>query len=331
MEKHEPKSMKDLVCEFLEWMQVTNFSPSTIENREVYLKAFLAWCEERDLLYAVEITSQVLYRYQRHVYHMRKADGNPYSLSSQAGRLSTLKAFFKWLRKKRHLKHNPAADMDMPRGEYHLPKHILSIQEIETVMSCPDLNTPLGVRDRAILETLYSTGMRRSECARLAMHDVDAERGLVTIRQAKGNKDRVVPIGQRALSWICKYLYEVRPDLVIEPDDGTLFLSRHGLPLGRNRVTDIAAVSITAADIGKKGSAHLLRHSMATHMLEGGADVRYIQHILGHARLDSTQIYTQVALRKLKEVHDATHPAAILKRRVRPPDIPDPTEPEDRD
>lgn len=324
MAEHEPIPMKELVEKFVEWMRVMNFSPRTIEARQVYLKAFLAWCGERDLVHAQDVTHQVLYRYQRQIYHMRKADGTPYSRSSQSGRLGTLKAFFKWCRKHRHLMHNPAADIDMPRGEYHLPKNILSIGEIEKVMTQPDLSTPLGIRDRAVLETLYSTGMRRSECARLAIHDVDYERGVVTIRQAKGNKDRVVPIGERAIAWIQKYLYDIRQNFVFGSDEGTLFLSQNGLPISLNRVTDIAAVNIDAAELGKRGSAHLFRHSMATHMLEGGADIRYIQHILGHARLDSTQIYTQVAITKLKEVHTATHPASALKRRKKPPEIKDP-------
>jgi len=315
MTERQPKSMKDLVHDFIEWMRVMNFSPRTIEGRQVYLKAFLAWCGERDLVHAQNISHQVLYRYQRQVYHMRKEDGTPYSLSSQSSRLGTLKAFFKWCRKQRHISQNPAADMDMPRGEYRLPRNILSISEIEKVMTQPDLSTPLGIRDRAILETLYSTGMRRSECARLGIHDVDHERGLVTIRQAKGNKDRVVPIGERAIAWIQKYLYDVRERFILGQDDGTLFLSQNGLPLSLNRVTDVAAINIDAADLGKRGSAHLLRHSMATHMLEGGADIRYIQHILGHSRLDTTQIYTQVALGKLKEVHSKTHPAEQKRKR----------------
>lgn len=197
----------------------------------------------------------------------------------------------------------------MPRLEKRLPKHILTIEESEAVINQPNTKTPTGVRDRAILETLYSTGMRRLELIGLKLFDIDADRGTVMIRQGKGKKDRMVPIGERALRWIAKYQNEVRPGLTTPNDEGTLFLTNLSEAFTPNRLTQMVREYIDAADIGKRGSCHLFRHTMATLMLENGADVRFIQAMLGHVSLETTQIYTQVSIKKLREIHTLTHPA----------------------
>ena len=177
----------------------------------------------------------------------------------------------------------------------------------------PNLADPLGLRDRAILETLYSTGMRRLELINLKLYDLDTERGTILIRQGKGKKDRVIPIGDRALAWTQKYLEKSRPKLVAEPDDGTVFLTAQGEPFSRDHLSDAVRTHILAAQLGKTGACHLFRHTMATLMLEGGADIRFIQQMLGHADLSTTQIYTQVSIRLLKQIHSATHPAHLHK------------------
>jgi len=177
-----------------------------------------------------------------------------------------------------------------------------------TVLAVPDIKTMIGIRDRAMLETLYSTGMRRMELIGLKLFDIDPERGTVMIRQGKGKKDRMVPIGVRALAWIAKYRDDVRPEFASGADDGTLFLTTLGEAFMPNRLTQLARGYVDAADIGKGGACHLFRHTMATLMLENGADIRFIQAMLGHADLSTTQIYTQVSIRTLKEIHTATHP-----------------------
>jgi integrase/recombinase XerD len=156
--------------------------------------------------------------------------------------------------------------------------------------------------------------VRRQELARLRIADLDAERGTLFVRQGKGQKDRLLPIGERAIAWIGKYLGEARPRLAHEPDEGWMFLTILGEQLGVDYLTRRVRDYVKAANIGKVGACHLFRHSMATVMLEGGADVRFVQEMLGHARLDSTQIYTQVSIRKLQAVHAATHPGARLGR-----------------
>jgi integrase/recombinase XerD len=199
----------------------------------------------------------------------------------------------------------------MPRVARRLPKAILSAQEAEAVLAVPDVNTATGLRDRAILETFYSTGIRRMELTRLSVQDVDRERGTVMIREGKGKKDRMIPIGERALAWIAAYRDRARPDLVGEMDDGTLFLNELGKPLAPNHLTMLVGEYVRRSGIGKEGACHLWRHTMATLMLENGADTRYIQAMLGHASLETTQIYTKVSIRALKAIHTATHPGRM--------------------
>lgn len=165
----------------------------------------------------------------------------------------------------------------------------------------------------AVNETLYSTGMRRMELVNLEVPDIDRERGTVLIRLGKGRKDRIIPIGERALYWIDRYLDRVRLHLVVDPSDQTLFLTRTGEAFNLAWLSNTVSRYVDGANIGKRGACHLFRHTMATLMLENGCDIRFIQAMLGHAELSTTQIYTQVAIRVLKQVHAATHPA-VLKR-----------------
>jgi integrase/recombinase XerD len=167
-----------------------------------------------------------------------------------------------------------------------------------------------------MMEVLYSTGVRRAELAALSLVDLDADRGTLSVRLGKGRKDRVIPIGERALRWVARYLDEVRPLLAISPDQGILFVDERGERFDLERLTRLMKRYIDAAKLGKTGACHIFRHTMATLMLEGGADVRHIQEILGHVELSTTQIYTRISIRHLKNVHDTTHPGAKLQARL---------------
>ena len=309
----DPLGFAALRDSYLEALQVQNYSPRTIENRLSYLNAFVIWCEDRELKRPEEITKPILERYQKHLLHTKKRDGKPLSFRAQHARLVPLRAFFKWLCRQNILLSNPASDLVLPRLEKRLPKHVLSMKEVETVLNVPDVMTPQGVRDRAILEVLYSTGIRRSELAHLQLYDLDTERGTLMVRLGKGKKDRMVPIGERAIAWVERYCEDVRPLLVGLFDDNTLFLTHLGEAFTPNRLTQLVRETIQKADIGKSGSCHLFRHACATLMLENGADVRFIQAMLGHAKLETTEIYTHVSIRKLKAVHEMTHPAKVGK------------------
>ena len=313
-DRSDPEGLAAYVMRYLEWLRVHNYSSCTVENREASLGYFVAWCLERGLTQPKEITKPILERYQRSLYHWRQRNGEPLSFRAQHTRLVPVRALFRWLTRQNYLLYNPASELELPRLERRLPKHVLTVAEVEQVMRIPHLDELRGVRDRAILETLYSTGMRRRELIGLALYDIDRERGTVMIRQGKGKKDRMIPIGARALAWIDRYLEEVRTDLVVGRDPthlATLFLTHIGEPFTPNRLTQLVREYVQAAKLGKSGSCHLFRHTMATLMLENGADIRYIQAMLGHAELSTTQIYTQVSIRRLKAIHTATHPGKV--------------------
>jgi len=182
-------------------------------------------------------------------------------------------------------------------------------------LAVPDIGDPLGLRDRAMLELFYSAGIRRSELAKLRLEDLNRERQTLQIRQAKHHKDRVVPVGNRALHWLERYLEESRPKLLLQPNEKALFLSSYGEAFNPDVLSRMVTKFIKQAEIERQGSCHLLRHTCATHMLEGGADIRFIQQLLGHEKLETTAIYTQVSIEQLKAVHAQTHPAEKPKEK----------------
>ncbi len=294
---------------FIEASAVQGLSETTVEIRRRMLSRFILWCDERDLDRPQDITRPLLERYRRYLYHYRKANGEPLSFATQQQRLVPIKMFFKWLTKENYILYNPASELELPRVHRRLPKQLLSADEVERILNQTLLHGELGIRDRAIIETLYSTGIRRAELANLKLYDIDTRNGTLMIREGKGKKDRMVPIGSRAGQWIERYRDEVRPSLVVEPDAGYLFLHEYGEPFRRNRLTDLVKKYIRAAGIDKPGACHIFRHTMATLMLDNGADIRFIQAMLGHSDLSTTQIYTQVSIAKLKEIHALTHPA----------------------
>jgi integrase/recombinase XerD len=313
--------MTPYLKQFLEWCAVMHYSDRTTLLRDINLRRFIYWCDERGIDKPQDVTKPILERYRRYVYYYRKQDGQPLSLATQSQRLQPIKAFFKWLCKENHILYNPASELEMPRQHRKLPKHILSIEEVDSILNQASLHEELGVRDRAIIETLYSTGIRRTECVNLKLYDIDLTNGTLMVREGKGRKDRMVPIGDRACAWIQKYIDDVRPGLAMTPDDGALFLTEYGQPMIKNRMSDMVKKHIEAAGITKEGACHLFRHTMATHMLENGADIRFIQAILGHSVLSTTEIYTQVSIRQIKEVHRLTHPAKLTRSEKRDDDV----------
>ncbi|MEF9406936.1 site-specific tyrosine recombinase XerC, partial [Ralstonia solanacearum species complex bacterium KE055] len=267
----------------------------TVRARRISIRRFIVWCEERGIAQPADVTKIVLERYQRHLFYYRKPNGAPLTLGSQHGALAPLKTWFKWLARENHILYNPASELDLPKLPKHLPRAILSVQEVEAILAEADPDTPYGLRDRAMLELLYSTGIRRMEVAGLALYDVDATRRLVFVRDGKGAKDRVVPIGERALAWLDRYLTEARPQLIVGQQQA-LFVTDYGEAVSPEFVASHVKRYMEFAGIQKPGATHLLRHAMATHMLEAGADVRVLQALLGHAQLNTTEIYTHVSI-----------------------------------
>lgn len=315
-----PDSLAAWMQRYLEALKILHFTEELLRARRQALALFLEWCSERELQRPNEITKPILERYQRHLFYSRKPDGQPQSIKGQWLLVNHVRLWFRWLVKNNYLLTNPASDLDMPRIPRQLLPDPLEAHEVEAVLAQPDINDVQGLRDRAMLELMYSTGLRRAEVMKLALIDVEPLRGIVRVRQGKGRKDRVVPIGERALAWVQQYLDESRPQLLASTQEQAMFLNRFGQRMHSAGIGQIARRHIDAAGITKRGACHLFRHAMATQMLENGADIRYIQEMLGHENLDTTQIYTHVSIGKLQAVHAATHPAAKLQRRVRDED-----------
>ena len=307
----DPESLHTRMLGFLTYLGVKGQSQLSVRGCRMALGRFIRYCEERGVTRPGQVDRPLVERYQRALFHYRQTNGEPLTSQTQQTLLIPLRLWFSWMVKQGQLPYSPAAELELPKGVRRLPKAILSVPEVEAVLAVPDVATSVGLRDRAILETFYSTGIRRAELARLALQDVDRARGTLMVRRGKGGKDRMIPIGDRALAWIVAYRDRARGDFVGLLDDGTLFLSATGRPLRPETLTKVVGDYVAASGVGKEGSCHLFRHTMATLMLENGADTRYIQAMLGHASLETTQIYTKVTIRALKAVHTETHPGRL--------------------
>ncbi len=295
-----------------EALLVKGYSADTVRAARTAIRRFIGWCDERGLSQPTDITKQVLERYQRHLFYYRKPDGRPLTIGTQASCLAPLKLWFKWLARENHILYNPASEIDLPRVGKRLPRVILAVSEVESIIAEAVPDNPMGLRDRAMLELLYSAALRRTETANLAVYDIDLKRRLVIVREGKGRKDRMVPCGERALGWLEKYMMEARP-LLMTADHTALFVTDYGEPADPEFIAHRVRKYKEHAGIDRPGATHLLRHACATHMLEGGADVRYLQAMLGHSNLETTEIYTHVAIDKLQAVHAATHPAKAVR------------------
>lgn len=297
---------------YLEQLTVRHFAKQSIEYKRMALNRFIEWLQERGVQTLTDVTRPMLQRYQRHLYYSTTRGGRALSAAGQANRLAAVRGLFKYLTQQNFILYNPASELELPKPSKSLPKDVLSAEEAERVLSQPDIETPLGLRDRAILEVLYSTGIRRAELINLEQSDLNLGQQVLAVRQGKGRKDRFVPIGERALVWTQKYLSDIRPQLETS-DLRTLFLDAAGRKMDPHQLSRAVQRYVQQSGVNKKGRCHLFRHTMATLMLENGADIRFIQDILGHTQLSTTEIYTRVSIHKLKEVHRLTHPARLQR------------------
>jgi integrase/recombinase XerD len=220
--------------------------------------------------------------------------------------LAAIRSLFRFLIQEGILDTNPVEDLESPKVAKTLPE-ILSLKEIEQILEQPDLQTPLGMRDRAMLEMLYATGMRVSELTHLPTHLVNLEGGYVLL-YGKGSKERIVPLGSEAIKWVTLYLKAARATLSKGKENPSLFINRSGKEMSRQRFWKSLKDYAKKAGLHKRITPHLLRHSFASHLLERGADLRSVQTMLGHVDISTTQIYTHVTGEKLKKVHKQYHP-----------------------
>ena len=305
----DPHGLFQAMRRYLDYRKTRGSTEQSLTGTERQLRNFIGWCEARDLKRPTEITRPILERYQRFLATYKKRNGEPLSIRTQLAQLVPVRSFFRWLAKRHEILANPAADLDFPRPPRRLPRFILSPEDVEAVLKQPNVFEPLGLRDRAVLEMLYSSGLRRMEMVNLKVQDLDAARQTVFVREGKGRKDRLLPVSARAVHWNQRYLTEARPRLILAGNDpGFFYLTRQGDRFNECWLSRTVAQYIDRAHIGKRGSCHIFRHALATAMLENGADLRYVQAMLGHEDPSTTQFYTHVAIRTLQAIHQATHP-----------------------
>lgn len=222
--------------------------------------------------------------------------------------VTSLRKFFQFAHRNQLVAVDPMLQVDPPKKGQYLPA-VLSIEEVEMLLEAPDLTTNLGIRTRTMLEVMYATGMRVSELVNLTFDNLHLDLGLIQT-VGKGDKERIIPIGDTAAMWLQRYLNDVRPLLGREQDPKVVFLNDHGHQLTRQGVWKIIKQLVAAVGITKDVSPHTLRHSFATHILENGADLRIVQELLGHADISTTQIYTHISNKRLAEVYERSHPRA---------------------
>jgi integrase/recombinase XerD len=301
---------KILTHQFLQTMRMRNCSERTISSWRYKLNRFVGWLVERSIDCMSEVSPDHVAAYRRSLFHYRNPrTGQPLKFDTQASYLIPIRRWFDWMKVQAFIEVDPTKNIELPKSEDRLPTSILTADQVETLLNVPDVNTKLGLRDRAMLETFYSSGIRCGELIALDVYDISFDRGILTVRQGKNKKDRVVPIGTRALTWVEKWTNDIRPGLLTESSDQALFISKNGKRMHPNALSKLVRDYLVSIGITQRGACHLLRHTAATLMMENGADLRSLQQFLGHARLTTTQIYTHVSIKRLQEVHRKTHPA----------------------
>ena len=293
--------MDHLLDQFLHYLIVEKgLSKNTIEAYGHGLGRFLNYVERKGI---EEVQRVGKFDVRAFLLTLKKQG---LSTRSMVRNLVAIRTFFRFLIQEGILEANPVEEMEFPKLAKPLPE-ILALKEVEQLLDQPDLRTPLGIRDRAMLEVLYATGMRVSELVQLPINQVNLEGGYVLVF-GKGSKERVVPLGREAMKWINLYLEKVREKLAGGKESRFLFVNRSGRGMSRQCFWHNLKALGQKAGIRKRITPHLLRHSFATHLLERGADLRSVQMMLGHADISTTQIYTHVARERLKKIHQKYHP-----------------------
>ena len=249
---------KILTHQFLQTMRMRNCSERTIQAWTYILNRFVSWCDERSITCMSEINEEHVAAYRRSLFHYRNPKtGKPLTFDTQAHYLIPIRRWFGWMKDPSFIEVDPTKDIELPKSEDRLPTSILTADQVETLLNVPDVSTSLGLRDRAILETFYSSGIRCGELIALDVYDISFDRGILTVRSGKNKKDRVVPIGERALSWIEKWTNDIRPDLLTESSDQTLFVSKNGKRMHPNALSKLVREYLVSIGITQRGACHL--------------------------------------------------------------------------
>jgi len=308
-----PDTLAAGVAAFLQHLAARAYAQGSLDAHHWALKGFLEWTDSQNLTSPAAFTRATIEDYQLHLHRYRSPrTKEPLVVNTQLARLGAIRRFFAWLCRSGALPANPASDLDLPRKQSRRLPKCLSTEEIDRLLALPNTADPFGLRDRAILELFYATGIRRTEMTKLDHGDYDARACTLLIRHGKNNKSRLLPVGERAAFWLDRYLAESRPLFDFLPSETAMFLSGYGMRLSPAFLGNWVTKLMKKAEVRIHGSCHLLRHCCATSMHLGGADIRFVQEMLGHARLETTQIYTHVNIQALAEVHARCHPHGRL-------------------
>ena len=295
--------MQDTVGKFLESLEYEKgLSQNTLESYGADLRDYQMFLQDHSSETLIDVAPSTIVGYL--MFLRRKGR----STATVARRLASIKSFYRFLLKEGYIDKDPSENLSSPSLERRLPK-VLTLAEIERLLDQPDPSTPIGLRDKAILEVLYATGLRVSELTNLDLGDVDLREGFVRCI-GKGSKERVVPLGEIAIASTRSYIENGRPTLIFDQKELSLFVNQNGGRMTRQSIWKLVKKYSERARIPKEVTPHTIRHSFATHLLEHGADIRSVQEMLGHADISTTQIYTHVTKDRLKDVYAKSHPRA---------------------
>jgi integrase/recombinase XerD len=309
-------SLAEALVGFLDELRSRHSSPAYVRQAEEVLSGFLSHLNGKGMDDVRAVKGEDVAAWLGELRGRTTRQGTPLSVRSQHDYLALVRVFFAALVKRGRLFADPVGDLRV-RKPRHLPRAVLSEAEARRLVQAPLASARLGTRDRAILETLYATGIRASECAGLELSDLDLGAGELLVRNGKGRKDRLVPLLGRARHALGLYLQGSRQELLRDPRETTLFLSRSGRRLGVPGLRQIVRTAARAAGIGQPVTTHALRHTCATELVRGGADIRHVQELLGHRSVETTAVYTRVAIGDLRRVMARCHPRVRQQGKIR--------------
>jgi len=296
--------VQEMLQDYLNYLSVERgLSQNTLESYARDLRQYLQYLKEKKNIEIKETTQATVIGYLLQL----QAKGKATATLSRS--LAAIKSYYHFLFREAKIERDPTINLDAPKQEKRLPR-VLSVEDVSNLLEQPDLKTPAGIRDRAMLEVLYATGLRVSELVSLKISDLNLEMGYIKCF-GKGSKERIVPLGSVASKYVKHYLEHARKFLASSLNEETLFLNHHGHRLTRQGFWKIIKKYAESINLENDITPHTLRHSFATHLLENGADLRSVQEMLGHADISTTQIYTHLTKSKIKEVYEKAHPRAL--------------------
>jgi len=300
--------LHEAIRRYLVWLRAMGTSPRTFPTLQSILRLFYAWAQDRGITTLEQLTPDLFGAYQEALTFRLNRYGRPVTITTQLRHLGVLRRMGRFLIEQDFLISDPTKRLRLPRKPKALPR---AIPDVEDALRLMDTRTGQGLasyRDQALLELLYSTGLRRGEVVHLDVSDLDLVGGYCWVREGKGKRDRVVPLGGVACKRLQVYLDAVRPVLLQGQEHGALFLNRFGGRLSGEGIYQVVKKAVAYAKLSRTITPHALRHAAATHMLKNGAPIRHLQEFLGHASVETTQVYTRITIPELKAIHAKYHP-----------------------